>query len=308
VRQVSCIYLRKIIGNLWLHLAKDNQQRTKELLLERFLAEPVPLLKKNIADVIGALAKILIPNKEWNELFQMFFTYSHSERLADKELAMILLSVIIEYFSADEIKNYYDALNAIIEGHLRSGIVSLQTLAIDTVNKIAQTPKAIKILRKYKNLIPLVLGALQLDQEDMIQKVFETFNEFVEIKKVLAPHLPILIEAALKISLNRDLSINLREITMLFLEQIAENYSKYLVKKAGPGLLERIVEAAFTIASEAEEDYDDGQETPHQLALYLVFSYSSCISYQLMYPLVMKQVQRFGLSSSPLERKAAVKV
>jgi hypothetical protein len=80
------------------------------------------------------------------------------------------------------------------------------------------------------------------------------------------------------------------------------------VKKAGPGLLERIVEAAFTIASEAEEDYDDGQETPHQLALYLVFSYSSCISYQLMYPLVMKQVQRFGLSSSPLERKAAVKV
>jgi hypothetical protein len=131
---------------------------------------------------------------------------------------MILLSVIIEYFSADEIKNYYDALNTIIEGHLRSGVISLQTLAIETVNKIAQTPKAIKILRKYKNLIPLVLNALQLDQEDMIQKVFETFNEFVEIKKVLAPHLPLLIEAAIKISLNTDFSVNLREITMLFLE------------------------------------------------------------------------------------------
>jgi len=125
------------------------------------------------------------------------------------------------------------------------------------VNKIAQTPKAIKILRKYKNLIPLVLNALQLDQEDMIQKVFETFNEFVEIKKVLAPHLPLLIEAAIKISLNKDFSVNLREITMLFLEQIAENYSKYLLKKAGVPIIEKIIDAAFKIASEAEEDFED---------------------------------------------------
>jgi hypothetical protein len=52
----------------------------------------------------------------------------------------------------------------------------------------------------------------------MIQRVFETLNEFVEIKKVLAPHLNLLIEAALKISSNNSFSLNLREITMLFLE------------------------------------------------------------------------------------------
>jgi hypothetical protein len=129
-------------------------------LIARFLEEPIPVIKKNIADVIGSLGKILIPNKEWNELFMFFFQFSNSEKLIDKELAMILLSVIIEYFSADEIKNYYDALNKIIESHLQSGIVSLQSLAIETVNKIAQTPKAIKILKKYKNLIPLVMNAL----------------------------------------------------------------------------------------------------------------------------------------------------
>jgi hypothetical protein len=50
---------------------------------------------------------------------------------------MILLSVIIEYFSVDEIKAYYDNLNQIIEDHLKSGVPSLQTLAIETVNKIA---------------------------------------------------------------------------------------------------------------------------------------------------------------------------
>jgi hypothetical protein len=61
-----------------MNLAKENQEKTKQLLLQRFTEEPVPLVKKNIADVIGALGKILIPNKEWNELFQFFFTYSGS--------------------------------------------------------------------------------------------------------------------------------------------------------------------------------------------------------------------------------------
>ena len=108
-----------------MNLAKENQEKTKILLLTRFVEEPVPVIKKNIADVIGSLGKILIPNKEWNELFQFFFQFSSSERIIDKELGMVLLSVIIEYFSVDEIKLYYDALNKIIEIHLQSGIVSL---------------------------------------------------------------------------------------------------------------------------------------------------------------------------------------
>jgi hypothetical protein len=90
----------------------------KDLLLRRFREEPSTLVKKNIADVIGNLGKILIPNKEWQELFVFIFTSTQSNELSEKELAMILLSVIIEYFSHDEIQTYYDQLNPIIEGYL----------------------------------------------------------------------------------------------------------------------------------------------------------------------------------------------
>jgi hypothetical protein len=76
---------------------------------------------------------------------------------------------------------------------------------------LACTPKAVQVLKKYNNLIPLVLNALDLNQEDLISKVFETFNEFVEIKKVLGPHLPLIIEKALLISANQEYSVNLRE-------------------------------------------------------------------------------------------------
>ena len=54
-------------------LDEANQTKTKNLLLERFIAEPVSVVKKNIADVIGQLGKILIPQKLWPELFQLVF-------------------------------------------------------------------------------------------------------------------------------------------------------------------------------------------------------------------------------------------
>jgi hypothetical protein len=163
-------------------------------------------------------------------------------------------------------------------------------------------------LRKYKNLIPLVMGALQLDQEDMIQRVFETLNEFVEIKKVLAPHLQLLIDAALKISANNGFSINLREITMLFLEQIADNYSKYLIKKNLVHIIDKIIETGFVIASESEADYEGEQNTPHTLALYMIFNFASEVPNTVVYPIIMRYVEKFGTSPKELERKAAIKV
>ena len=134
---MSCVYLRKIITKLWSNLNADQQNTTKNLLLERYKVEPVTLVKKSIADVIGNLGKILIPNKEWPKLFEFIFISTQSQELANKELAVLLLSVIIEYFSHDEIQAYYDQLNPIIEGYLQSGVPSLQTLSILCVNGLS---------------------------------------------------------------------------------------------------------------------------------------------------------------------------
>lgn len=138
--------------------------------------------------------------------------------------------------------------------------------------------------------------------------MFETLNEFVEIKKVLAPHLPLLIDAALKISANTQFSLNLREITMLFLEQIADNYSRYLIRKNAVNVIDKIIETGFVIASESEADYEGEQETPHSLALYMIYNFASEVPNQIVYPIVMKYVDRFGTSAKDLERKAAIKI
>ena len=65
VRQISCVYLRKIVANLWCNVPEEKHAQYKALLLDRFVQEPVTIVKKNIAEVIGKLGMLLIPNKEW---------------------------------------------------------------------------------------------------------------------------------------------------------------------------------------------------------------------------------------------------
>ena len=168
---------------------------------------------------------------------------------------MQLLSVIIEYFTHDEIKEYYANLNPIIESYLKSDQPSLKKISIVTVNKLSLTPKAVSVLSKYNQLIPLVLNALDLNDEDLIHKVFETFNEFIDYKKVIKPHLEMIMEAALNIVKNPEHERNLREVTLFFLELIAEKYSRILIKKHGSAFLAQVFEAGFLVASEDPENW-----------------------------------------------------
>lgn len=105
-------------------------------------------------------------------------------------------------------------------------------------------------------------------------KVFDTLNELVEIKRVLAPHLVILIDAALKISAHKDYSLNLREVTLYFLELVCENYSRQLTKtSSGKEIIDRIIEVGFHIASESEEGFENEEDTRK---FYEVIFYSLC--------------------------------
>ena len=79
--------------------------------------------------------------------------------------------------------------------------------------------------------------AIEFAKQHAIHKVFETFNEFIDYKKVIKPHLEMIMEAALNIVKNPDHERNLREVTLLFLELISEKYARIMIKKHGSGFL-----------------------------------------------------------------------
>lgn len=60
---------------------------------------------------------------------------------------MMLLSVMIEYFSASDISTHYDQLNPIVKQYLQSDHASLKRLAVVTVNNLTQTGHGTKVLK-----------------------------------------------------------------------------------------------------------------------------------------------------------------
>ena len=90
----------------------------------------------------------------------------------------------------------------------------------------------------------------------MIKKIFETLVEFIPVKKVIRPHISMLVEAALNISMNTELQSNLREATINFLEELGEENAKFMVKR-NPSLIQKIIAAGFTIAAEDTEEKDE---------------------------------------------------
>lgn len=144
-----------------------------------------------------------------------------------------------------------------------------------------------------------------MNNEDLVHKVFEMFNEFAEIKKVLGPHLPIIIEKALLISANQDFGNNLREVTMLFLELIAENYSKMLIKNHGIAFIDKVFEVGFKVMAEDPELYEGQEETPPQMATQMLFTYACVVHTEKVFPIIMKHMQTYSVSKNSNERAAA---
>ena len=117
-----------------------------------------------------------------------------------------------------------------------------------------------------------------------------------------------IIEKALLISCNPDFGVNLREVTLLFLELIAEKYARVLIKKHGLNFIEGIVEKGFQIASEDPELYDENEASPPSMAVQMLYMYAIVVSNEQIYPIFKKFLQKYGTSQNEYERAAATRI
>jgi hypothetical protein len=133
-------------------------------------------------------------------------------------------------------------------------------------------------------------------------------TDFLGEKRLLQPHLPLLIEAAINISLNTDLTFNVREVSIYFLEQIGDTFAKHLYKKH-PAVLKQIIDAGFKLACEDDSEYPDEEESPHSLSLYMLHNYAIEVPLTVIYPVFKENIVLFcSHQSDPLVRKAGLKI
>jgi hypothetical protein len=297
LRQIACIYLRRFLSKLWAKLDKQIQNEVKVALLERFKIDPIPIIKRSIAGVIGSISKILIPNKEWNELFEFVLQHSQSDSVADQEIALLLLSVLVEYFGKEEIKAHFDNISIILQGSLKSEHESIVDFGISCIKNFAKATNNVKVLKSIQKMIPDILSRLSEDNEDRIQAVFDCLLSLVEYKGLLTPHIINIIYGAIKIAANEDYHIHTRERAIVFFEFAPIKHFKTF--KSNKKLLNTVIETLMRIACESDEGYQQDSVTPHQCALYSIKSFSIYMHKPIIFPIIIKNINTCIGSTNP---------
>ncbi len=88
--------------------------------------------------------------------------------------------------------------------------------------------------------------------EELLQEFMETFTDLNEVPGFLNPHLEILVELSVRVSLRKEFQMNLREMGIYFLQQCLDKKAK--VVKNNPQMAKLIMETGFKLACEPEEE------------------------------------------------------
>ena len=101
VRQIAAVILRKKIVKLWKKIKKSGQAKVKVALLERLANEPDRAVRKSVAALASALAKVLVPSNKWPELLAFISQCAGAaESPQHRELAHLLLLQLSETVAA----------------------------------------------------------------------------------------------------------------------------------------------------------------------------------------------------------------
>jgi len=80
-----------------------------------------------------------------------------------------------------------------------------------------------------------------------------------------------------------------RETTIYFLEGVGDAFGKLMAKKSMTQMIQQIIETGFIIAAESNEEYEDDQDSPHSVAMYMLHNYATEIPNETIYP-IFKQL------------------
>ena len=117
-----------------------------------------------------------------------------------------------------------------------------------------------------------------------------------------------IVDAAIGVSNNKEISFNVREVTIHFLEEIGDAFGKFMAKKQMTALIQKIINCGFFIAAESTEDFADDEESPHSLALYMLYNYASELPNPTIYPIFKMNILQCCKHPEPLWRKAGLKI
>tara|TARA_B110000240_G_scaffold45187_1_gene50945 strand:- start:7390 stop:8760 length:1371 start_codon:yes stop_codon:yes gene_type:complete len=257
VRQLAAVVLKRRVLTHWSALPVDHQEQFKNVLLEGIVSEPVPAVRRAIADVVSKVAKATVPLGAWNALPEFLAQCSASPEESHRVVAFVLFASLTETIVGTMTK-HFSTLGGLFTGGLSDAssqvrVAALKAVLALVINAPGESKEETNVL---SSLVVPVLAvakhALESGEEKYGSLAFEVLDELVEQQpKALTGHIELIVAFCLEVASLGNLDNTTRRKALDVLSFLARHKPKALVKAK---IVPNLIKALCPLCGEPKED------------------------------------------------------
>ena len=317
IRQLSAVELRKRVnqhkGQLWVQVPQNIRLAIKSRITEVILAEPVSIVRHNIARVIAAIASFELQGGTkqvtWPELIPWVENACVAGNPAHREVGVYVLFTIMDSLM-DEVNErlatFFNLFGNLIRDPESAPVRVTAGRCLGQIAQYIDSDQKADI-KQFQELIPGIINVLndclERGDEEGARHLFDVFETLLILETpLLSKHMPQLVEFFLRCGGNQQYDTSLRIMSLNSLTWTVK-YKKSRIQNLN--LAKPILEGLMPIGAEEDtEDTDD--ECPSRTAFRVIDELATSLPPSQVFPTLHNIVTEYMASGDPGRRKAAL--
>ncbi|XP_014323089.1 importin-4 isoform X4 [Myotis lucifugus] len=323
IRQFAAVLTRRRLNTRWRRLAAEHRESLKSLVLTTLQTETEHNVSLSLAQLSATIFR-----KEglqaWPQLMQLLQHSTHSPHVPEREMGLMLLSVVVTSRPEAFRRHYRELLRLVKETLGEAGSPGLLFYSLRTLTAMAPYlgPDDVLLARM---LVPKLITAVQTlipVDEAKACEALEALDELLESEMpIITPHLSEIFTFCLGVAGNMALGDAVRVRILCSLTFLVKVKSKALLKnRLLPSLLHTLfpIMAAEPPLGELDpEDWDAEEEelevgvvgeTPKHFAVQVVDMLALHLPPEKLFTPLMPMLEEALRSENPYQRKAGLLV
>lgn len=308
IQRLAAVLLRmKIIGH-WGRLDESARTHFKDTLITLLKSDGIPQeFRTALADICAVLARVEVPNGEWQEVLDFMFQCTQVESADHRQMGIYLFREMMETIG-NLVELQFDSLHELVAKALVDDSMDVRIAAMSAVSPFVDFISDEERMQKFQQLVmPLVDNiryCLENGQEQHTYDAFEVFHLVVEDNALhlLEPILNDWIAFCFDVAAQETLELESRKQALFFLEQLLRSYPKTFITE---NILEPCIDLVFKLLCEDDDDEQDS-DTSHTAGTAVLDSVCLCLPTKYVYPPLIERTVKFCHSNVAAERKAGI--
>ena len=313
IRQIAAVEALKLVPKHWADgISADQKPAIREKLLESTLSEQKALVRHSSARVIAAIAKIDLPDGDWDALPATLAQASTSKEVSHREVGIYILFSLLEVAGEqfeDKLPGFFSLFSNTIKDAESPDVRVNTLLCLSRIAMMIQPDEDPQNLARFIEIFPAMVAVLKSavdeDNEDRVMQAFEVFQTLLGCESALMnTHFKDLLTFMIDLAANTDIPDESRSQALSFLMQCAR-YRKMKIQGIR-NIGETLTLKSMQIATEIDADEDEDEVTPHKSALGLLDLLATALPPRQVVVPLLNALPQYVNSDKPNYRQAGI--